>query len=164
HIIEDLLDISRAKTGKLALNIAPIKMATALSHILEVVSTQAREAQVVLNTEGMDDTGLDELVVQGDGTRIEQIVWNLLSNAIKFTPPGGSITVTLRRDGASARLDVLDTGIGIAKSSLKSVFEMRSEEHTSELQSRENLVCRLLLEKETERTAMAHARDHGRAA
>src|SRR5207253_3790134 len=64
-------------------------------------------------------------VVRADPDRFRQIIWNLLSNAVKFTPPQGRVQVSLKRLGV----------------------EVRSEEHTSELQSRGHLVCRLLLEK-----------------
>jgi two-component system CheB/CheR fusion protein len=64
------------------------------------------------------------LPVLADAVRIEQVVMNLLSNAIKFTPSGGGITVRLARDGAEARVDVSDSGQGIAPSFLPHVFEM----------------------------------------
>src|SRR3712207_8629172 len=64
--------------------------------------------------------------------RLRQILLNLLSNAVKFTPQGGSVKVSVQKTGQGLEIAVTDT---------------RSEEHTSELQSRQYLVCRLLLEK-----------------
>jgi two-component system CheB/CheR fusion protein len=124
QIIDDLLDISRAKTGKLQLNRVPLKIAAALDHIVEVVRTQALDAQIDLRTNGLRDPGGDELVVLGDPIRVEQIVWNLLSNAIRFTPRGGTISVSLIKDKTYARLEIQDTGIGIPRASLGTVFEM----------------------------------------
>src|SRR2546426_4311015 len=73
--------------------------------------------------------------VLADHIRVRQVLLNLLSNAIKFTPDGGQITLAAGAadGGRTIRVAVSDTG--------------RSEEHTSELQSPCNLVCRLLLEK-----------------
>ena len=63
------------------------------------------------------------LIVDADPLRVRQIAWNLLTNALKFTPPGGTIRVRLAREGSSARLDVEDTGQGIAPDLLPHVFE-----------------------------------------
>src|SRR5256885_11962152 len=70
------------------------------------------------------------------------------SNAVKYTPGSGSVTVSYaaNRD-EKLRIQVRDSGPGIAKEKLARLFTPRSEEHTSELQSPCNLVCRLLLEK-----------------
>jgi two-component system CheB/CheR fusion protein len=56
--------------------------------------------------------------------RVEQIVWNLMSNALKFTPPGGSIELRLSQGAGEARLDVTDSGQGIAPDFIGEVFEM----------------------------------------
>jgi two-component system CheB/CheR fusion protein len=67
------------------------------------------------------------LPVLADAVRIEQVVMNLLSNAIKFTPSGGAIAVRMAREGAEARIDVCDSGQGIAPTFLPHVFEMFSQ-------------------------------------
>lgn len=122
QIIADLLDLSRVQTGKLKLERAPIRLAPLVATIMDAVSSQAQEADVGLAADGLNDP--DELVVDGDVTRIEQIVWNLLNNAVKFTPAGGRVSVHLVREGERARLDVKDTGIGIAPEWLHKVFTM----------------------------------------
>ena len=61
--------------------------------------------------------------VDADPTRIEQIIGNLVGNALKFTPDGGSIHVSVVRDGADAVLHVVDTGIGMAPALAARVFE-----------------------------------------
>src|SRR2546430_11488476 len=74
----------------------------------------------------------------------------------KYTPPGGAVDVTIARESGHGVLRVQDTGVGIPREMLTRIFDLfvqgqpgaiRSEEHTSELQSQSNLVCRLLLEK-----------------
>jgi signal transduction histidine kinase len=58
--------------------------------------------------------------VSGDEDRLQQVIWNLLSNAVKFTEPGGTVSVTVRRDGDHVEMCVLDTGEGISREFLRS--------------------------------------------
>src|SRR5690606_6614891 len=84
----------------------------------------AKAAHITVQTKGIEPDAQNQLVVDGDRVRIEQIVWNLLSNAIKFTEPEGTVTVSLTQENTEARIDVKDTGIGIEGEFLKDVFEM----------------------------------------
>ena len=59
----------------------------------------------------------------GDGARLQQVLWNLLSNAVKFTPEGGSINLRLVRRGHTGEIVVADSGAGIPRDFLPSVFE-----------------------------------------
>lgn len=124
QIIEDLLDLSRAKTGKLSLERAPVPLQSLLANIVEVIAAQAQAADLRLQAEGLEQNTPEALVVYGDHVRIEQIAWNLLSNAIRFTPPGGTVKVSLTREDNDARIDVTDSGIGIPNELLPNVFEM----------------------------------------
>lgn len=63
------------------------------------------------------------MIVIGDAGRLQQAVWNLASNAVKFTPPGGAVTVVVRRSDAQAEITVSDTGEGFAASFLPHLFE-----------------------------------------
>ena len=58
-----------------------------------------------------------------DHDRLQQVFWNLLSNAVKFTPSGGRVDVRMHTEGADVRVDVADTGNGIAPAFLPHVFE-----------------------------------------
>ena len=62
--------------------------------------------------------------VDADATRLEQVVTNLVENAVKFTPVVGTISVSVRREGPSAVLEVRDTGRGIAPTLLPHVFDL----------------------------------------
>ena len=64
----------------------------------------------------------EPLTVHGDERRIKQVFLNLISNAINYSPSGGRVTVTLRRDDRQAVVDVRDTGIGIARGDLSRIF------------------------------------------
>jgi CheY-like chemotaxis protein len=64
------------------------------------------------------------VLVEGDPTRLEQVVWNLLDNALKYTPPGGRIDVSVDQEGPEAVLRVRDSGAGIAAGMLPRIFDL----------------------------------------
>ncbi len=118
-LIEDVLDVSRIISGKLALNLGPTKVADVVRAAIETVTPAAEAKQIVMTAHVEDES----LTITADPDRTQQIVWNLLSNAVKFTPKGGSVSVHVRRDGSDVRLRVTDTGEGIRPSVLPLVFE-----------------------------------------
>ncbi|WP_157271366.1 CheR family methyltransferase [Azohydromonas aeria] len=120
QIIDDLLDLSRLRTGKLALHRTGTDAATLVRGIAEALQEEAAQRQVQLVLALAEEP----LVLDADPVRIEQVVWNLLSNALKFTPAGGRVEVSLRQDGGVAELRVRDTGRGIAPEMLAQVFGM----------------------------------------
>ena len=129
RIIDDLLDMSRTNAGKLMLNQSPMWLGEAIQTSINAAQQDAAAKGIAFTYQPSDEP----LLVNADPVRIEQVVWNLLSNAIKFTRSGGSINVTLARDGEEARLAVADTGRGIAATFLPHVFEMfrQAESHTT---------------------------------
>jgi two-component system CheB/CheR fusion protein len=122
-IIDDLLDLSRVRTGKLALNFADVDLAAVVRSVTEACATDAENSGIALSTSGTDTA----LVVQGDSVRVEQMLWNLLRNALKFTPRGGSVRVALSEDKRFACIEVKDSGKGIAPEFLPKVFDMFSQ-------------------------------------
>ena len=118
-LIEDVLDVSRIITGKLRLTIASVEFGRLLEAAVETVRPAADARGVRLQVILDADAG----VTQGDPDRLQQIVWNLLSNAVKFTPRGGRVFVTLRRDASAVEVAVADTGKGIPPDFLAYVFE-----------------------------------------
>jgi two-component system, chemotaxis family, CheB/CheR fusion protein len=122
-IIDDLLDLSRVRTGKLALNLAVSDVAHMLSIIVDAIKADASSRGIALSFEGLDEPVWTKV----DPVRFDQIVWNLLSNALKFTPGGGSVSVRLTREADELRIDVTDTGIGIEAPLLPHIFEMFSQ-------------------------------------
>jgi two-component system CheB/CheR fusion protein len=119
-IIDDLMDISRVRTGKLSLAMAPVALDTLLTGIVDIARSDPAAHDLQIELTG----SADGIPVLADAVRIEQVVMNLLSNAIKFTPKGGHIQVRLGREDGSARIDVIDNGQGIAPSFLPHVFDM----------------------------------------
>ncbi len=132
-IIDDLLDLSRLRTGKLSLNDACIDGAEIVTRVCEAIRDDAAARNLTLDWRLDPDASM----LNADAVRFEQIVWNLLSNALKFTPPGGTIDVRLTVDGDFSRLDVQDSGQGIEAEFLDQVFDMFQQTGRNRSTSRE---------------------------
>lgn len=119
RIIDDLLDLARARTDKLALRRQPVDVGALFAqHVLAFAA----------NTDGcrvcLEDAPAAPLVCDADPLRLGQVAENLLANAVKFTPAGGRVTVRISSEGGYARLTVADTGCGIAPEFLPHVFDL----------------------------------------
>jgi signal transduction histidine kinase len=127
RLIEDLLDVSRIVTGKVALEILPVNPQRVVEAALETMqpAAQAKGISVV----PLLDTGA--ATVRGDFARLQQIVCNLLSNAIKFTPSGGRVEVMLAHRNGEAEISVSDSGQGIKPEFLPLVFDRFRQEDGS---------------------------------
>ena len=119
RLIDDLLDVSRAISGKLRLDARPVSISEILSAAIETVAP-AMEAKSI-RFESAIDPDVGPVVVDPD--RMQQIVWNLLSNAIKFTPEGGTVRLALTRRDSTIEIAVSDSGVGIDAEFLPYVFE-----------------------------------------
>ncbi|WP_418320441.1 ATP-binding protein [Piscinibacter sakaiensis] len=119
ELVEELLDMSRITTGKLHLELSVVEVASVVNAAVDLVQPSAAAARVALTVDNAAGTTL----VRGDSKRLQQAVSNLLSNSVKFTPPGGSIDVTIRRDGEMVSIAVRDTGKGIRSEYLPFLFD-----------------------------------------
>lgn len=122
-IIDDLLDLSRARTGKL--NLKPTRVN--LDEVCALISEAARNAVQQKGLTLQYECNGQELFVLCDRVRTEQVLWNLINNAIKFTPEGGTISIQLTNDEEFAKFTVTDTGQGIDPNFLPHVFGMFSQ-------------------------------------
>ncbi|MCU0625127.1 MAG: PAS domain-containing protein [Gemmatimonadaceae bacterium] len=118
HLIDDLLDVSRIARGLVQLRTAPVDLRDIARAAVESYRAGFDAAGVRLRVELPDQP----LPIDGDATRLAQVVANLLHNAEKFTPRDGVVTVRVVEDGADVRLEVRDTGIGIAPALLPHLF------------------------------------------
>ena len=118
-LIEDLLDVSRIITGKLRIDVQPVSFAAITESVVNSLRPAIDAKQLQLETT-IDPAGG---AILGDPARLEQIATNLISNAIKFTPNGGKIYVGVERTNSHIRLEVKDTGVGIAAEHLPHIFE-----------------------------------------
>jgi len=119
QLINDLLDVSRIVSGKLALELAPVDLSTELRETLEALRPAAETKGVTLDVQ----LSAAPLVVRGDEARLEQVIRNLVDNAIKFTPSGGRVGVLLEHVGREARLTVTDTGEGFPPQLRAAIFD-----------------------------------------
>lgn len=120
RLLDDLLDVSRVMQGKIDIRREPCDLRQPAEAALEVVRPQieGRDQALVVDIEPYP------LIINGDFARLQQIQVNLLHNAMKYTPAGGTIWLTLRREGDEAVLRVRDTGEGIPVEMLRSVFDL----------------------------------------
>ena len=115
QLVADLEELAHAEAGELALSIAGVKL-----------SDVARSSVRVAGLEGDPRVrfALDENVcARGDAMRIRQIVVNLLTNADRHTPAGGAITIAVRQAGASAVIEVHNTGSALDPEEARRVFD-----------------------------------------
>jgi PAS domain S-box-containing protein len=118
-LIEDMLDVSRIISGKLALNLGPTNVAAAVRAAIETVSPAAESKRIELLAEVADES----LAITADADRLQQIVWNLLSNAVKFTPALGLVSLRVTCEGSDVSIAVTDSGEGIKPEVLPLIFE-----------------------------------------
>jgi signal transduction histidine kinase/CheY-like chemotaxis protein len=123
-VVNDVLDFSKIDAGKLTLEKTPFDLRETLGDVVKTMALHARKKHLELL---LDISHAVPRVLEGDPTRLSQVVSNLISNALKFTGEG-EIVVRLKLESmqnntAVLRFDVEDTGIGIPKEKLASVFE-----------------------------------------
>jgi PAS domain S-box-containing protein len=123
RLVDDLLDLSRLVRGRIVLERTPLALSAVIGSAVLACRRDAARAGVGLEM----DAGTEELWVDGDFDRLQQVVMNLLSNAIKFTPTGGWTRVSLARVPEGARVVVQDTGAGIEPGRLPTLFAMFQE-------------------------------------
>ncbi|MBA1206389.1 MULTISPECIES: CheR family methyltransferase [Pseudomonas] len=123
RIIDDLLDVARIRTGKLKLKTEAVDVAAIVEGIHGVVVSEQPDSAVVLEL----PADRLPLFIDGDSTRLEQVIWNLLNNALKFSPPGSAIRLSLSHDDTQVSLSVIDQGIGLTADSLEHIFDLFSQ-------------------------------------
>lgn len=120
RLIEDLLDLTRVRRGKLTLRRQSVDLRTIFINAVELakplVESRKHHLEVVQSPE--------PLWVSGDPSRLVQVISNLLTNAAKFTPEGGHISLSAAGEGDTVTVRIRDDGIGIPKEMLSRVFDL----------------------------------------
>ena len=125
-LINDVLDMSRIESGKMALNEKPESLAEILHSLRNIVQADIHAKELEFF---MDSTDVHDEEVVCDKLRLNQVLLNVLSNAIKYTPAGGTISVRLTEKGVKDNgygifeFRVKDTGMGMSKEFLKTIYD-----------------------------------------
>ena len=127
NLINDVLDMSKLEAGRVRLEPAPFDPATLVDEVAALLGARAAAKGIWLHVEHGSDGGL----LEGDASRIRQVLFNLIGNAVKFTAQGGVTVRAASVPRADGRIDwsvsVRDSGIGIAADALPTLFERFSQ-------------------------------------
>ena len=123
RLVDDLLDVARITRGKVALRTTRIALSDFLPRAVDGARAHMQELGHTLTL----SLPADEIELDGDPARLEQVIVNLLSNAAKYTDPGGTIEVLAERSDARVTIRIRDNGIGIAPELLPRVFDLFSQ-------------------------------------
>jgi nitrogen-specific signal transduction histidine kinase len=123
RLVDDLLDVSRARHGKVRLVSGPIEIGEVLANAVDVASAliESKRHRLIL------DVPATGLVVDVDAARMAQVFGNLLNNAAKYSDPGAEIEVRARMEGEKVLVTIADTGIGISPALMPRLFELFSQ-------------------------------------
>jgi signal transduction histidine kinase len=127
-LVQDMLDVARLQSGRLAIQRQPADLAAVLREAIETYRPPADAKGIRIDVEGPES-----LVVAIDPKRTSQILYNLVSNAIKYTPPEGRITVRYGGDDTQVRIEVQDTGLGFSAEQLGRMFSPFGQAHVSQV-------------------------------
>ena len=126
-IINDILDFSKIESGRLELERAPFDLRNCVEETLDLMASAAERKGLSLLYEAAPEV---PQTIEGDSTRMRQILLNLVGNAVKFTPEG-EVRVAISRSAQTLEVQVIDTGIGIPKERLQRLFEPFTQADTS---------------------------------
>ena len=128
RLVEDLLDVSRVSRGEVSLHREAVDLQTIFSSAVEMnlalIESRKHRLEVAQFPE--------PLWVNGDPTRLVQVVSNLLTNAAKYTPGGGNIWLSASREDGAAAIRIRDNGVGIPKELLSRVFDLFTQVESAE--------------------------------
>ena len=118
RLIDDLLDLTRISKGKVQLNLEEVDAHLLLQSALEICQTDIDHKNLTLET----DFAAQEVCLEADPARLQQVFWNLIKNAVKFTPEGGRLWIRTANDDRQLRVEVSDSGMGIDPETLPKIF------------------------------------------
>jgi signal transduction histidine kinase len=118
-LINDILDLSKIEAGRIELELTTFRFSDTLESGVTMMRERAARHSIAMSALVAGEIGM----IEADERKVKQILYNLLSNAVKFTPDGGRIEVSARQENGGVRVEVRDTGIGIATADQERVFE-----------------------------------------
>ncbi|MEM7672405.1 MAG: CheR family methyltransferase [Verrucomicrobiota bacterium] len=127
NLINGILDFSRLEAGKVDINYAETDLKKEISSVSKILSYEAKEKSVNLET----DFEITNELFNLDIILIKQVILNLVSNAVKFTSEGGTVSLKIKQKFSKLSFSVIDTGIGIEKDVLERLFDPFEQANTS---------------------------------
>jgi signal transduction histidine kinase len=121
-MLNTLMDISEAESGAMQLRREAVRLDAVVARALDLYH-DAADAKGVTLSYVPPPPDAEGVIVNGDPTRLEQVVANLIDNALKYTPSGGRVDVAVSREGQRAVLRVSDTGPGIPPDELPRIWD-----------------------------------------
>jgi signal transduction histidine kinase len=118
-LAQNLLELSKLDSGLIRLDLRPDDLRTTILSAIEQAGVSAQRRGLSLTSELPEEP----LVTRHDPQRLGQVLTNLIGNSLKFTPRGGSVKVVLTPSGRGARIQVIDTGVGIGPDELPHIFD-----------------------------------------
>ncbi|MBV1706529.1 MAG: PAS domain-containing sensor histidine kinase [Hyphomicrobiales bacterium] len=122
-LVNSILDMSKIEAGRLALTPEPLALLPLLAECCDMFQIEAAQRRLVLARDWSESPGLSDVDMMADKRALRQIIINLMGNATKFTPNGGTIMLSARRQGNFVRLSLRDNGIGMASEDLHRLGE-----------------------------------------
>lgn len=119
RLITNLLDLSRLQSSTVVMDKEKLPLAALVDSVVNLLKQQAEQKQVSILVSKQES----EAAIWGNGDRIIQLVLIIMDNALKYTPPGGTITVSIVREGEQVLLKVADTGVGIPKDDIPYIWD-----------------------------------------
>ncbi len=128
-LINDLLDIERIESERSKFEHRPLDLASVVGQAIDAGKGLAAERDVELRLASSPDEALE---VRGDESRLAQVLANLISNAVKFSPPGGTVELSLSRKAEDAKVAVRDFGPGIQEAFRPHIFSRFAQADSSD--------------------------------
>ena len=119
NLVTDILTLSTLESKDVKMKFESISIVIVLTSVVDLYKTQIEKKNLTLEM----DLGKNLKFISVDCQKIEQVFSNLLDNAIKFTPAGGEIAIRAYQENSFVRIDVKDSGVGIAEEHLPRLFE-----------------------------------------
>lgn len=123
-LVADILDVARLQSDKLRLTRARVHLDDVVEDVMESFQAAAEQVDIKLGRSGQKG-----IILQADPDRLVQVLYNLISNALKFTPAGGMVNIDTQETSHSVAIQVTDTGVGLTKAQIKTLFQPFSQAH-----------------------------------
>jgi signal transduction histidine kinase len=117
-MINDLTLLSKFDSSQVELEMIPLRLDFLIQGICNFFRVLADQKKITLEA-----NSIQEIIVRGDKTRLQQLFTNLIDNAIKFTPEGGAIHITVEKNNGSVQVKIKDNGVGIPKEEQEKIFK-----------------------------------------